>query len=153
MSTAIARKLKLKVGPDPSSLKIGTAKKGGNLKVVGIGEPVTISLGQLRQVYQVRPLVLAELSHGINLGSQFLFKAGLTIDYSKGDPRLIFPLGHETQFVNFIKSRPTPTAPKVVYNSNNCKDINKGGSLSKRGVGDEWVGKGGGNPRIYAEQS
>ena len=143
MSTAIARKLKLKVSPAPSSLKIGTAKKGGNLEVVGIGEPVTISLGQLKQVYQVRPLILAELSHGINLGSQFLAKAGLTIDYSKGNPRLICPLGHETQFVNFLKSTPAPTPPKVVINSKNCNDIDKGGSFSKRGVGDEWIGNGG----------
>ena len=79
----------------------------------------------------------AELSHGINLGSQFLLKAGLTINYSNGNPRMICPLGHETQFVNFMKSKPTSTAHKVVNNSNNCNDINKGGSLSKRGVGDD----------------
>ena len=40
--------------------------------------------------------------------------------------------------MNFMKSKPTSTAHKVVNNSNNCNDINKGGSLSKRGVGDDW---------------
>ena len=140
MSTAIARRLQLKINPAPPSLKIGTAKRGGNLRVIGIAEPVKISVGQLSQVYQVRPLVLAELSHGINLGSQFLAKAGLTIDYSKGDPRMICPLGQEAQFINFMKPEPASTPLKVVKNSNICNDINKGGSLSKRGVGDEGEG-------------
>jgi len=65
----IARRLKLKISPAPSSLKIGTGKRGGNLKVVGIGEPVNIAIGQLSQVNQVRPLILEELSHGVNIGS------------------------------------------------------------------------------------
>ena len=110
--------------------------------MVGIGEPVNITIGQLSQVYQVRPLILEELSHGVNIGSQFLSKAGLTIDYSKGgEPRMICPLGQETQFVNFMKSKPTnSTLLKDI--SNICTTINKGGSLSKRGVGDDWDGGG-----------
>ena len=93
--------MKLKLSPPPQGLKIGTAATRGTLRVKGIGSSVQIK-GHNR-VFWMKPLVIQNLSHHVNLGSSFLNRAQLKLDFSGENPRVIDPDSAVTEMIHQIQ--------------------------------------------------
>ena len=109
ISGRLARMLKLKLNPPPPGLKIGTAASRGSLRIAGIGSPVSIQIRGHEKVFRVKPLVIQNLSHHVNLGSEFLNRAKLMLDFSGEDPRVRDPSGATTYMVNQMQ----PSSPDL----------------------------------------
>lgn len=88
----------MKVTPAPAGVRIGTAAKGSQLRVRGIGEPTVMTLGPRRR-YTIRPLVIDNLSHDFNIGMTFLCTAEMKMKCGT-DPVLIDADGESIPMVN-----------------------------------------------------
>ena len=107
VSVRLARMLKLKLNPPPPGLKIGTAAAWGSLRIAGIGSPVSIQIRGHEKVFRVKPLVIQNLSHHVNLGSEFLNRATLMLDFSGEDLWVRDPSGATTYMVNQMQTSST----------------------------------------------
>ena len=112
ISGRLAELLKLKLNPPPLGLRIGTAAAKGTLRVKGIGSPVSVQIQGHNRVFRMKPLVIQNLSHHVNLGSSFLNRAQLKLDFSGDNPRVIDPDVAVTEMIHQIQedldvSKPT----------------------------------------------
>ena len=113
ISGRLARMLKLKLNPPPPGLKIGTAASRGSLRIAGIGSPVSIQIRGHEKVFRVKPLVIQNLSHHLNLGSEFLNRAKLMLDFSGEDPRVRDPSGATTYMMNQMQEDLAAQQPRI----------------------------------------
>ena len=113
ISGRLARMLKLKLNPLPPGLKIGTAASRGSLRIAGIGSLVSIQIRGHEKVFRVKPLVIQNLSHHLNLGSEFLNRAKLMLDFSGEDPRVRYPSGATTYMVNQMQEDLAAQQPRI----------------------------------------
>ena len=145
ISGRLAELLKLKLNPPPLGLRIGTAAAKGTLRVKGIGAPVAVQIHGHNRVFRMKPLVIQNLSHHVNLGSSFLNKAQLKLDFSGENPRVIDPDGAVTEMIHQIQedldvSKPTTQElVPIVY-----KGVELGGGhprgIESKGIKSEGAG-------------
>ena len=69
----------------------------------GIGSPVSVQIKEHNRVFRMKPLVIQNLSHHVNLGSSFLNRAQLKLDFSGDNPRVIDPDGAVTEMIHQIQ--------------------------------------------------
>ena len=151
ISGRVAEKLKLKISAPPLGLKVGTASTEGTLKIVGVGSPVTVRIPDHQNSFKMKPLVIQDLSHPVNLGSVFLNKAKLMLDFSGTTPRVVEPGGKSTQMICQLKEDlvgPQPQ-PKDSYKLNdNVKGGAYRGQLKSKGPMVQGSQDGSGKPRV-----
>ena len=71
ISLELAQRLKLKL--NHTNKRVGTADKTNSVKVVGrVKTPIKIYIENVKKSFLIRPFVLNNLSHPINLGQTFL---------------------------------------------------------------------------------
>ena len=132
ISGRLAELLKLKLSPPPLGLKIGIAAARGTLRVKGIGSPVSVQIQGHYRVFRMKPLVIQNLSHHVSLGSFYLNRAQLKLDFSGENPRVIDPDGAVTEMIHQIQedldvSKPTTQELVPIV----CKGVESQG-------GDSW---------------
>ena len=71
ISKALSDKLKLQL--NPTQKRVGTADKTRSVQVIGrVNKPFRLYIENIKRPVKIRPYVLANLSHPINLGQSFL---------------------------------------------------------------------------------
>ena len=69
----------------------------------GIGSPVSVQIKGHNRVFRMKPLVIQNLSHHVNLGSSFLNRAQLKLDFRGDNARVIDPDGAVTEMIHQIQ--------------------------------------------------
>lgn len=125
ISGKFADKLMLNISTPPRGLKIGTASTDGTLRILGVGSPIKVSIPDHKSSFKMKPLVIQDLSHPVNLGSVFLNRAKLTLDFSGTTPRVVEPGGKFAEMICQLKEDLVEPKPKTKdsYKLN----VNKGG--------------------------
>jgi hypothetical protein len=66
----------------PIQKTVGTAAKGGSVEIIGQSEPIKIFLENLPRPVVIRPYIVRNLSHPINVGRDFLGRYKGKLEYS-----------------------------------------------------------------------
>lgn len=127
ISTELARALGVSV--KPSTANVGTARKDNFLRVVGeTVEPLYIEMKGLGRI-QTPALVLGELSHHLNLGSNLLHREKLTLEFSEDGAKL-FNKKKQVELIEAINCNSTDLFSTNIMScpvNVNCKDFTIGG--------------------------
>ena len=82
---------------------VSTAQKGAKLRITGRCKPLGLLLQNMKQEYTVKPLVIENLNHEINLGVHFLKKHNLSIKFDSDATRIISTSGEATNLIAGLK--------------------------------------------------
>ena len=66
----------------PAEKKVGTAAKGGSVKIIGRSVPFKIFIENIPQAVVIHPFVVKDLSHPVNVGRNFLGRNGGRLEYT-----------------------------------------------------------------------
>jgi hypothetical protein len=80
ISEDIAKSLRVK--SKPTRKTVGTAAKGGSVEIIGQSEPIKIFLENVPRPVIIRPYIVKNLSHPINVGRDFLGRYKGKLEYS-----------------------------------------------------------------------
>jgi hypothetical protein len=80
ISEEFARLLKVKYTPEEKS--VGTAAKGGSVKIIGRSEPIKIFIENIPQAVTIIPLIVKDLAHPVNVGRDFLGRTQGKLEYN-----------------------------------------------------------------------
>ena len=72
----------LKVKYTPLEKQVGTAEKGGSVKIIGKSEPIKIFIEGVPQGVIIQPLIVKDLSHPVNVGRDFLGRNGGKLEFT-----------------------------------------------------------------------
>jgi hypothetical protein len=72
----------LKVKYTPLEKQVGTAEKGGSVKIFGNSEPIKIFIEGVPQGVIIQPLIVKDLSHPVNVGRVFLGRNGGKLEFA-----------------------------------------------------------------------
>jgi hypothetical protein len=94
----------------PMEKKVGTAAKGGSVKIIGKSAPIRIFIEGVPQGVTITPLVVKDLSHPINVGRDFLGRNKGRLEFTPSDGYLEI----NQVKVRMIKKATPLASPQVV---------------------------------------
>jgi hypothetical protein len=80
ISEEFAKQIRVKY--TPVERKVGTAAKGGSVKITGRSEPIRIFIENIPHAVVITPYVVRDLSHPINVGRDFLGRHEGRLEFS-----------------------------------------------------------------------
>jgi hypothetical protein len=80
ISEEFAKQIRIKY--TPVERKVGTAAKGGSVKIIGRSDPIRIFIENIPHAVVITPYVVRDLSHPINVGRDFLGRHEGRLEFS-----------------------------------------------------------------------
>ena len=65
--------------------KVGTAAKGGSVQIIGRSQPIKLFIENISQPVIIKPFVVRDLAHPINVGRGFLGRYQGKLEYTETD--------------------------------------------------------------------
>ena len=130
ISGNLHRKLNLgfvKLGGKP----INTAGKGSKLTVQGVSTAMKYQFPGIQTTYEIKPIVIENLTDDINIGTSYLQKIGVSLEYSTKGNRM--SIAGDKNTVELIRKVDTPT-PRT-SRSTSVKDRNTKNSKREPSTG------------------
>ena len=119
--------------PQPQR-RVGTAKKGTQLKILGLTQPMLMKLGNLPETFSVRALVVDRLSTPVNIGSSFLQEHCLSISFTESGTSLTSAKGTTELIQHMQPPAHTTTSAAGQYCFSEKNDVKV--KLSAKGGGE-----------------